>query len=124
MLLKSLKGLGMTFIEIIRTRIEILSLDVMEARVRFVSILMLGAFTFLLLSLGIILGMFWLIITFWESYRFMVMGILTVTLIGCGLVLLVILVWKLKKGPKLFEGTIAELDRDREALRDRGRRCD
>jgi len=121
MLLKSLKGLGQTFIGILRTRLEILSLDVQEARIRFVSILILGAFTFLFSALGIILGAFWLIITFWESNRLLIMGILTVTLLLCGLVLLVILIRKLKSGPRLFEGTIAELDKDTEALGDRDR---
>lgn len=124
MLMESLKGLGQTFVEIMRTRMEILSLDVKEARIRFVSILMLGAFTFLLLSFGIILGVFWLITAFWESNRILVMGIITAALLGCGLVLLVLLVWKLRNGPGLFEGTIAELDKDRKALGIRGRRCD
>ena len=124
MLLESLKGLGQTFVEILRTRMEILSLDVKEDRIRLVSILMLGAFSFLLLSLGIILGVFWLIVTFWEADRLLVMGILTAVLMGCGLILLALLVWRLRSGPGPFEGTIAELNKDREALVGRERRRD
>lgn len=116
MLLKSLKALGITLTQILHTRLELFSLDVKEAKIRFVSVLILGAFSVLLLSLGIILGVFWLIITFWEFDRLFVMGGLTALLLGSGLILMVMLFWKLRHGPKLFESTIAELTKDRMAL--------
>ena len=124
MLLKSLKGLGLTFVEILLTRMEILSLDVKEARIRFFSILMLWAFTFFFLAFGVILGVFMLLITFWQSDRILVMGILVASLIGCGLILLMILIRRIRTGPLLFQGTIAELDKDRETLEESERRSE
>jgi uncharacterized membrane protein YqjE len=112
MLLDSLKGLGNTLLEIIRTRLELLSLDVKEAQIRFVMILMLGAFSFMLLSFGIILGVFWLILIFSGLHQLLVMGILTASLLVFGLIVLLLLVLKLKNGTELFGGTIAELKKD------------
>ena len=117
MLLESIKGLGETLVEVMRVKIEILSLDVKESRIRFLSILMLGVFSLLLLSLGIILGIFWLIIAFWESDRLLVMGILSAVLLSGGSVMLAVLIWKLKNGPEPFEGTISELNKDSEAFK-------
>ena len=125
MLLESIKGLGETLAEVIRIKIEILSLDVKESRIRFLSVLMLGVSSLLLLSLGIILGIFWLIITFWESDRLLVMGVLSAVLLFGGIVMLAVLVWKLKNGPEPFASTIAELNKDSAALgflKARGRR--
>jgi uncharacterized membrane protein YqjE len=121
MLLESIKGLGRTFVEILSDRLETLSLDIKEDRIRFVSLLMLGAFTFFLLSLGIILGVLWLVLTFWDSNRILVIGILTAMFAVAGLVLLFLLVRRLDRLPGAFEGTIAELDKDREAFEKLGR---
>lgn len=122
MLWKSIRGLGTTVIEILRTRLEILSLDVMEARIRFVSILMLGAFAYFLLSLGITVGVFWLLFVYWKTDPLVILAFLSAALLGGGLVLLGLLFWKLRSGPRLFEGSMAELDRDVAALGGRGSR--
>lgn len=124
MLLKSLKGLGLTFVEILLTRMEILSLDVKEAKIRFFSVLILGLLAFFFLAFGVILGVFMLIIIFWQTDRLLVMGIIVAALLGCGLILLMILICKLRNGPLLFQGTIAELDRDRETLASGARRSE
>jgi uncharacterized membrane protein YqjE len=124
MLLKSLKDLGQTIVEIMRTRLEILSLDVKEARIRFVSILILSAFAFFFIVFGIMIAVFLLIAIFWESHRLLVMGSLSAFFIGGGLILLLMLVWKLKKGPGFLKGTIDELRKDSAALSSRGRRSD
>ena len=116
-----MKGLGRTFVEILSDRLETLSLDIKEDRIRFVSLLMLGAFAFFLLSLGIILGVLWLVLTFWNSDRILVIGILTAMFAIAGLVLLFLLVRRLDRLPGAFEGTIAELDKDREAFEKLGR---
>jgi uncharacterized membrane protein YqjE len=125
MLLESIKGLGETLVEVMRIKIEILSLDVKESRMRFLSILMLGVFSLVLLSLGIILGIIWLIIAFWESDRLLVTGVLSAVLLFCSIVMLGFLLWKLKNGPEPFGSTITELNKDSAALgfrESRGRR--
>ncbi len=116
MLINSLRMLGRSSIEIIRTRLEILSLDAKMARARQVSILMLAASTFFIFSLGIILGVFWIIIKFWDTDRLLVLAILTGAFLFIGVIMLIILILKLNNGPHLFEGTLAELEKDIEAF--------
>ena len=115
-MLKSVKALTRTLLDILHTRLEILSLDVREMRFRLVSIMMLGACAFLFMTLGLILGSLWLILIFWETDRILVMGILTGALVLGAAIFLAILAWKLKMDPAVFHGSIEELDKDREAL--------
>jgi uncharacterized membrane protein YqjE len=116
MLLDSVRGLGRTIVEILGNRLESLALDVKEDRIRLVSLLMLGAFTFFLISLGIILAVFWIILASWEGSRLLVLGILTGLFACAGGVLLFLLVTRLRNLPGAFDGTIAEFEKDREAL--------
>jgi uncharacterized membrane protein YqjE len=116
MILESLKGLGRTFVEILGNRVETLSLDLKEDRIRFVSLLLLGASAFFVLSLGIILVVFFLVLTFWTTNRLMVIGILTAMFLGGGLILLALLVQRVRNMPGPFEGTLSELYKDRDAL--------
>ena len=124
MLIESLRGLGRSFVEILANRMETLSLDLKEDRIRLVSLLILGGVTFFLLGLGIILGVLWVVLAFWEANRFLVVGVLTGLFLIAGLTLVAILVQRLKTLPGAFAGTITELDKDREALGGRGRRGD
>ena len=124
MLLKVLSGLGRTLVQVFLTRMEILSLDVKEAQIRFVTIVMLSAFAFLSFALGIVLATVLLIFAFWESYRLLVVGILAGALLILGFGLLFALLSRLKRGPWLFQASMDELEKDIEALggRPKGRR--
>jgi uncharacterized membrane protein YqjE len=116
MILESLKRLGRTAVEIVRIRLELLSLDVEEAKLRFLSTLLLGAIAFHGLSLGVVLAAFWLIVAFWDTHRVLVLGLLTGFFLGGGLLALAALSWRAKHGPRLFSATLAELEKDREAM--------
>jgi uncharacterized membrane protein YqjE len=116
MLFDSLKQLVRTAVELVRTRLELLSLDVEEAKLRFLTILLLGALAFFCLSLGAVMGAFWLVVAFWDTHRMLVLGILTGAFLGGGALALAALAWQAKRGPRLFAATLAELEKDREAL--------
>jgi uncharacterized membrane protein YqjE len=120
MLLESIKGLARTAVELVHTRLELLSLDVEEAKVRFLSILLAGAVAFFCLSMGLVMGAFWLVVAFWETHRMLVLGLLTGAFLGGGLLALAVLAWRAKKGPRLFASTLAELKKDSDALGGRG----
>src|SRR5512133_1236122 len=119
MILESLKRLASTAVEIVRTRLELLSLDLEEAKLRLLSILLLGGVAFLFLSLGVVMGALWLVAACWDSHRMLVMGLLTGGFLGGGVLALAALVWRAKNGPRLFAGTLGELEKDREALEGR-----
>ena len=116
MVLESLRRLARTAVELVRVRLELLSLDVEEAKVRFLSILLLGAVAFLCLSLGVVMGAFWLVAAYWETHRMLVLGLLTGGFLGGGLLALTALSWRARKGPRLFSASLAELEKDRDAL--------
>jgi uncharacterized membrane protein YqjE len=117
MLLASLRSLAGSLVEALRTRLELLSLDLEEAKLRFLSLLLLGALAFLALSLGTVMAAFWLVAAFWDTHRMLVMGLLTGFFLGGGLLALLILAWKARSGPRLFSATLEELKQDRDALR-------
>jgi uncharacterized membrane protein YqjE len=119
-LLDSLRGLLRTLAETARTRLELLSLDVEEAKLRFLSLLLLGAVAFLCLGLGVVLGAFWLVAAFWDTHRLLVLGLLTGGFLGGGAVALLALARRARRGPRLFSGTLAELAKDRDAFEGRG----
>jgi uncharacterized membrane protein YqjE len=116
MIIASLKRLVRTAVELIRGRLELISLDVEEARLRFFSTLLLGAIAFLCLALGAVMGAFWLVVAYWDTHRMLVLGLLTGTFLGGGALALAALAWRARSGPRLFANTLAELEKDREAL--------
>jgi len=116
MILESLKRLARTAVELVRTRLELLSLDVEEAKLRFLSILLAGAVAFACLTLGAIIGAFWLVVAFWDTHRMLVLGLLTGAFLGGGLLALAVVVAKVRRGPRLFAASLGELEKDRDAL--------
>jgi uncharacterized membrane protein YqjE len=71
---------------------------------------------FLFLSMGVVMGAFWLVVAFWDTHRMLVMGLLTGGFLGGGLLALAVLASRAKNGPRLFSATLAELEKDRDAL--------
>jgi uncharacterized membrane protein YqjE len=112
MLLDTLKILGSTLAEIVRTRLEILSLDVEEAQIRLVSWVVLFLFSFFFVTSAVILGVIFVLTAFWESQRLLALGILTGTFFLLGFLLLCILYWKVNHSPSLLSGFLREQEKD------------
>lgn len=115
-LLASLKGLLSTAASIAQTRLELLSTDVQIARSKFISILVLILFSLFFLFFGLVMLALFIVIYSWESNRMLALGLLTGGFLTIGLIFSLIVLRSLKTMPKLFEATIAELDKDRKAL--------
>jgi uncharacterized membrane protein YqjE len=116
MLLDSLKGLGSSLVDMIKTKIEIFSLDLKVDRIHFVRILVAGASGLFMVALGVVVGVFWLVQAFREADRFLVMGIIALSFLLIGSLVLAILARRLGKLPGPFAGTLAEFEKDREAF--------
>ena len=115
-LLASLKGLLSTAASIAQTRLELLSTDVQIARSKLISILVLILFSLFFLFFGLVMLALFIVIYSWESNRMLALGLLTGGFLSLGLIFSLIVLRSLKTMPKLFEATIAELDKDRKAL--------
>jgi len=115
-LLSSIKHIFSTGASIAQTRLELISVDIEIARSKFIIQLVLIVSTLFFLFLSIVLLALALVIYSWESNRLLALWLLTGSSILIGIILALLTKQSLRTMPKLFETSIAELDKDREAL--------
>ena len=115
-LLSSIKNLVTTGASIAQTRLELISLDVQIARTKFISLLVMIVSALFFLFFGLVMLALLIVIYSWESDRMMALGLLTSAFLLIGLTLALLIMQSLRTMPKLFEASIAELAKDREAL--------
>lgn len=115
-LLSSIKGLASTGASIAQTRLELLSLDVQIARGKFISLLVMIIGALFFLFFGLVMLALLIVIYSWETDRMLALGLLTGAFILVGLILAALINQSLRTMPRLFEASITELAKDREAL--------
>jgi uncharacterized membrane protein YqjE len=115
----ALARLGAAGIEFSRTRIELATVEFSEERERTTRRLILVAaaalgFAFALLGLSA-----FVVVWFWDTHRLLALGAVTLVYALIGGVALMRLQSFQRSAPKPFATTLAELERDRDWLRDR-----
>jgi uncharacterized membrane protein YqjE len=115
-LLSSIKNLFSTGASIAQTRLELISVDVKIARTQFISLLVMIVSALFFLFFGLVMLALLIVIYSWESDRMMALGLLTSAFLMIGCILALLIMQSLRTMPKLFEASIAELAKDREAL--------
>ncbi len=115
-LLSSIKSLISTGTSIAQTRLELISVDVQIARTQLISLLVMIVSALFFLFFGLVMLALFIVIYSWESDRMMALGLLTGAFLSIGLILAALIMQSLRTMPKLFEASIAELAKDREAL--------
>jgi uncharacterized membrane protein YqjE len=115
-LLSSIKGLASTGASIAQTRLELLSVDVQIARSKFISLLVMIVSALFFLFFGLVMFALFILIYSWETDRMMALGLLTGAFLSIGLILAMLIAQSLRTMPRLFEASITELAKDREAL--------
>lgn len=100
----------------VQSRLELLSIEVQEERLRLVSLLFNGVLAALCLGFGLVFLALFLTVLLWDSHRLPVLG-------GAALCFLVLALWAARRaaqavqaGSRLFSASLAELGRDRQAL--------
>lgn len=112
----SLKTLGATLAAILQNRLELLSTDIAEERARLGSILLLSLVALFCLGVGVLLLTLLVVVLFWDTHRLAALGSLTVLFLAAGGWIGGLALQRLRKKPRLFEASIAELAKDREHL--------
>jgi uncharacterized membrane protein YqjE len=112
----SLKTLGATLAAILQNRLELLSTDIAEERARLGSILLLSLVALFCLGVGVLLLTLLVVVLFWDTHRLAALGTLTVLFLAAGGWIGGLALQRLRKKPRLFEASIAELAKDREHL--------
>jgi uncharacterized membrane protein YqjE len=115
-LLSSIKGLASTGASIAQTRLELLSLDVQIARSKLISLLVMIVSALFFLFFGLVMLALLIVIYSWETDRMLALSLLTGAFLSIGLILALLISQSLRKMPRLFEASITELAKDREAL--------
>ncbi|MFA6016157.1 MAG: phage holin family protein [Gallionellaceae bacterium] len=118
-LLESSKQMVGTLLAIFQTRLELLSNEIEEERLRIGQILIYGSLILFCFGIATVLLSAFIVITFWDSYRLEVLAGLTIVFLISALVLLNTLRSLARTKPRLFSASITELidDRDRLAAR-------
>lgn len=115
-LLASLKSLTLTLVDVVQTRLELLSTDVAEERARLTAILISAMVALFCIGVGVVLLAMFIVVMFWESHRLLALGLLTAIFLASGVGLWSIAMHKLRSKPRLFDASISELAKDRDQL--------
>lgn len=100
-----------------QTRLELLAVEVQEEKLRLTGLLFNIVLCAVLLGFGVVFLALFLTVLFWEEHRLLALGAGTAVLLGGALLTATRAAHELRRGSRLFAASLAELARDRAALR-------
>lgn len=115
-LFASLRGLLATGVAILRTRIELLAVEVQEERLRVQSLLAYGAAALILLGTGVIFLSVFITVLLWDSHRLLVLGVFSALFLAGGATALMLALRAARRPSRLFAASLAELAADQAGL--------
>jgi len=115
----SLHGIVDAGLQTVQTRLELLALELQEEKLRLSGLAINIVLCGLLLGFGLVFLMVFLTVLFWEEHRLLALGISTAVCLGGGLLAASNAAREFKRGSRLFAASLAELSRDRDALKPR-----
>jgi len=116
-LLASLRGLAVTAVDLLRTRLELVKLEAREEVGRVSGLLMWGIAAVLLAVVGATFFAVFLTVLLWDSQRLLALGIFSALFLGAAGLAIFVTLRLARQGSQLFAGSLAELRHDVEALR-------
>lgn len=115
-LLSSLRQLGATVLALLQTRIELMAIELAEEKERLLSVLLLAFLAALFLGLGVLV--LTAVVALWLLHSYGLHALLWMA--GLYLLIGIVLAWRVKRRvaqhPPLFSASLAELNKDREAI--------
>lgn len=112
-----LRQLGGDLLELLRVRLELLSVEAREDLAQLSALVVQGAFAIVLVSFGLIFLAMFVTVWLWDTQRLLALGVFTLLFLGGGLTLGILAVRRVQRGLRLFRSSIDELRRDGEQLR-------
>ncbi len=116
-LMASVKRLTGSLIAILSTRLELLANELQEERVRLTQMLLFALIALFCLGTGLMLLNAFVVVLFWDDHRLLALGLLSLVYLIAGAAVAMVVRAKVQTGSKLFAASLAELDKDRQALR-------
>lgn len=111
--------LGASALGMLRTRLELASVEFAEMRQRVKEMVLLGAVAVVVALFALLFASLFVIAVFWDSYRLVAVGGVTLFYVLVTVVVLARLKKIAKDAPAPFAATLEELEHDAAALRRR-----
>ena len=115
-LFASVRQLLSTAVETLRVRLELLSTELEQEKLRLFDAVLWAGLALLLLGMGLLLLCGLVVVVLWEQHRLLALGALAVLCLGSGVWLLRMARARLQAPGGLFATSVAELSRDQAAL--------
>jgi len=115
-LFASVRQLLATGVETLRVRLELLSTEVEQEKIRLFDAVLWAGLALLLLGMGLLFLCGLIVVLLWDQHRLLALGGLTVVFLGSGYWVLQIARTRLRAPGGLFASSVAELERDRSEL--------
>ena len=111
-----LKGLAGTGVRAVRTRLELLAIEVKEEKAWLVRLVIVAVAALYLVTFGLLLGIVALALFASEENRPLIVGVAAVLFLACGIGGAAYIVVSSKKRQPIFQNTIAVLKGDESAF--------
>lgn len=115
-LFASLRRLLATGVETLRVRLDLLSTEIEQEKLRLFDALLWAGLALLLLGAGLLFLCGLVVVLLWENHRQAALGGLAVLCLGSGAWLMQHARQRLRAPGGLFAGSVSELERDRAGL--------
>jgi uncharacterized membrane protein YqjE len=119
-LFASLQNLTGTLLNIVQTRLELMRVEIEEGRQRLIELLGIAFLSLFCLGMGLVLLTLFIVVIFWETHRLLTLGLLTGSFLLVGGLLWFKTLRALKRMPRMFEASLAEILRDHQGLNHQG----
>lgn len=114
--MESLKRMVGTLLAICQTRLELLSNEMEEERLRIEQKLLYGSVALFCFGMAIMLLTVFIVVLSWDGHRLLVLGVLATLFFAIGLMVLNTLRRVAAEKSRLFSASLAELADDQEQL--------
>ena len=120
-IIDSLKRMFATVAELLHTRVELFTTELEEEMHRVAVLLLWAVVAIFFGGLFVLMLSLTIVIAFWDRYRLLAAGLMTLVFFGVVLTAVLTLRARIRSHPRLLAESLEELRRDRDALGARGR---
>jgi uncharacterized membrane protein YqjE len=100
-----------------QTRLELLTVELQEEKLRLARLLFMTVLAALFLGFAAVFAALWITVALWDSHRLLALGLATGLFVALGVAAATVAAHTVAAGSRLFAASISELNKDRSALR-------
>ncbi len=100
-----------------QTRLELLTVELQEEKLRLARLLFMTVLAALFLGFAAVFAALWITVALWDSHRLLALGLATGLFVTLGVAAATVAARTVAAGSRLFAASIDELNHDRSALK-------